>query len=232
MRFFTEEQKELLRSESLRVNILVTMYFDGDEIVQLCDHTEDLTDGANTWLGANMLLEATEIRAGAPMTAESVTITVDGNRLNALGLDDPDAILNLLFTVDFHQRRVDIDFAFSAIDSQHIDLIVPGYAGKINYARLVHEGIDLNDGGQTFAKLEIVLDSLAARYRRATHRTRSNEDQEEIAPGDKFYSFVTSAVLQESTLYWGKAAPNGTRPPIGSTGGGGRPGYDVYEQDS
>jgi hypothetical protein len=211
MRFLTEEQQMLLRQESLKANVLVTMWLDEGPF-RICDDTEDMTDGTDTWLGASVLLAAAEIKASSPMAAESVTLTLDGTQLLDAGITDPLEVLAAFMTVPYHQRRVDIAYAFSNIDSQDIELITPVYAGKINHARLVDDGADVDSGAPGHSRLEIVLDSLAGRYRRATYRTRSHDDQLDLTSGtDQFFSFTVSATQAERTLYWGKAGPGGER---------------------
>lgn len=86
-----------------------------------------------------------------------------------------------------------------------MNLIVPMAALKINNARLIDEDMSFESPDQpVVARLEIVMDSLAARYSRAPFRTRSHEDQLEIDPTDLFYSFTVDSQNTEKTLYWGK----------------------------
>lgn len=227
MRFLTTEQKELIRSSGFRANLLVTLRLD-EGWVRLCDSVDDITVDTTTWIGASVLLSSTEIRATSPLAAESVTVELDGNRLYEAGVSDPGFIMNSFLATNYTQRRVDMLYAISAMDSPTVSLLFRAYTGKINYARLVHSQVDEDTVEGAYAKLEIVMDSLAARYRRATHRTRSAEDQEEIYPGDKFYNMVTAAANSEQTLYWGKKAPNGTNTNI-VTGDGS--GLSKYLQD-
>jgi uncharacterized membrane protein YgcG len=118
------------------------------------------------------------------------------------------------------QRRVDLAFGFSYLDTAAIQLIVPTAAMKINTVRLIDEKGDLfNADRQIEAKLEIVLDSLAARYTRVSYRTRSHADQQEIDPTDMFFSFTADAANTERVLFWGKKSLAGSS--FGGTGGGG-----------
>lgn len=207
MRFLTTDQKELLRLSGLRANLLATIYFD-EGTMFFCDDVEDLKDGDDTYIGANALLSATDIRAGAPLSAEGVTITIDGTRAFEAGITDPAFVFKAFLDSTFHQRRFDLAWAFSAMDQQEIGLIVPAYAGKINNARLVDDGNELGSMEPTFSRLEITLDALASRYKRRSFRTRSNEDQLQLTNNtDKFFSYVAGIVGTEESLYWGRAAP-------------------------
>jgi hypothetical protein len=136
---------------------------------------------------------------------------VDGNKFTQAGVDDPGAILRQMLDELMQQRRVDIAFGFAYTYSQEINLVIPVFAGKINNVRMVDEDLSIEpDGGPIQAKIEIVLDSLASRYQKATFRTRSDADQREIDPNDSFFSFTSDALNTDRSIYWGKAAPIGT----------------------
>lgn len=207
MRFLTEDQKLMLRSDRLHANVLVTFFLDEGSFF-FCDDVDDLTDGADTWIGASALVNSSEIKASSSLAAEGVTLLVDGTRMSDAGVTDPAAVLRSLFTSKFHQRRVDIDFGFRYADSETIQLIIPMYAGKINYARLVDSAGGFATEPSAESKLEIQLDSLAMRYKRVSYRTRSHEDHMQLTEGaDQFFSYVAGSKAIENTLYWGKAAP-------------------------
>jgi hypothetical protein len=180
---------------------------------RFCDEMSgfDLKDGTNTWVGANAFAEASEIRMTSEMQAEQVTLLLDGNRLSQAGVADPARVLSDILGYIYQQRRVDYAFAFRYSYSNQINMIVPAYAGKINSARLIDREMDFPGEGRTrtVTYLEIVLDSLAARYNRATFRLRAHNDQLEIDPTDMFYSFTVDVTMNERTLYWGKKSPFG-----------------------
>lgn len=225
-RALTTEQKQLLRSPDLHVNALITCFLD-EGTYRFCDDIGgfDLFDGTYTYLGANTLTEASEIRAGADLAAEQVTLTLDGNRMAQAGIADPGRVLRDILGYVYQQRRIDYAFGFRYSYSRDINLVIPAYAGKINSARLIDEGIDFSTGDDNEArcvtKLEIVLDSLAARYRRASNRVRSHEDQLEIDPTDNFYSFTKDVAMNERVIYWGKDAPYRSYGGSYGAGGGG-----------
>lgn len=207
MRLLTTDQLNMLKASGIRATLLATLFMD-EGTYRFCDDSQDKTDGVYTWIGANVLFTATDIRAGSPLTAEQVTITLDGTRLFNAGVSDPGYVLNALFSTDFHQRRIDLAYGFSPLDEEQLSLVVNVYAGKINNARVVDDGEDsLTTGSPAFSKLEITLDSWAARLKRKSFRTRSNDDQLQLAAGDKFFSYVAGAVGTEETLYWGKETP-------------------------
>lgn len=217
MRAFTAAQKALLRSEHIKGNLLATFYLD-EGVFRFCDDHVDLSDGTYTYIGASALSDAAEVRSGTDLAAESTTLVVDGNRMAQAGIPDPAHVLRDIMAYLFQQRRVDYALGLSYPTSQEVSLVIPLYAGKINSIRLVDPEIDAEADEPVFGRLEIVLDSLAARYSRATWRTRSQEDQHEIDPTDDFFSYTVDAVNSERQLYWGKATPRTGA--VGGNGGG------------
>jgi hypothetical protein len=220
VRILTSGQRALLRLPTLKVRVLSTWYLD-EGTYRFCDDVMDLTDGVNTFIGANALVPSIEIKSGTDLAAEPITLTIDGNRMVQAGIKDPAYVLRDMLTYLLHQRRVDFEFGFMAPTSETIQLRVPVAATKINNPRLVDPQIEPGSPDPIQPQLIVTLDSLAARYNRATWRTRSHNDQQEIDPTDMFFSFVADAVAKERTLYWGRAASSTS---FGSGSGGGTPG--------
>jgi hypothetical protein len=215
-RALTTEQKNLLRSSELAVHTLATFFLDSGTY-RFCDDVHDLSDGTNTYIGASALAGGVEVRAARPLASEPLTLIIDGNRMSQFGISDPAAVLRDMLDELIHQRRVNLALGFHYNYNQDINLVIPIYAGKINYAKLIDAELSLTEDKPVEAKLEIVIDSLAMRYTRATFRTRSHNDQLEIDTTDNFYSFVADAAQNEKRLYWGKDAPYGSS---SSYGGG------------
>lgn len=210
MRSLTSQQKTMLRGE-MTARLLVTFYLDSGTY-SFCDDTVNVTDGVTTYIGASALTSSIEITSGDELAAEPVTLICDGNRMTQFGIQDPARVLRDMMTELAQQRRVDWYLGLSYIDSEQVNLKIPIYAGKINSYRLIDDQVSLDSKEEVGAQLEIVIDALAARYGRATNRTRSHEDQQEISPGDMFYSFTVDAMENEKMLYWGQKNPNGTTP--------------------
>lgn len=209
-RTFTEAQKELLRSSALQARLMTTWWLD-DATYRFSDDVYDFTYGGNTWIGANALASATDIKANqSGWAAESVTLTVDGTRLYQAGFTDPAGLFRTIIDLPLTNRRVDIELGLMAIGEVNPTLVIPLYAGKINYPRIVDPPKNFERPGEaTHSKMEFVLDSLAMRYQWVVGRTRSHEDQLEIDPTDQFFSFVHDNIRNEQTLYWGKKDPDG-----------------------
>lgn len=223
-RAFSGPEKALLRSPDLQVNVLATFFLDAGTY-RFCDEQSglDLSDGVNTYIGASAFAEATEIRATAALQAESITLLLDGNRMTQAGVADPARVLADIMGYMHQQRRVDYAFGFRYSYSSTINLTVPAYAGKINTCRLMDREMSYpqDENFRTATYLEIVLDSLAARYNRATFRLRAHEDQKELDPTDNFYSHTVDVAMNERTLYWGKKSPFGGTGLVSNVGTGG-----------
>ncbi len=223
-RTLTTDQRNLLKSPDLKIRVLGTFHLDGDT-VRICDDVEDITYAGNTYIGASALAEAVDIRSGADFAAEPITLILDGARMTQYGISDPLKVFSEMLSSLYSQRRVDWWLGFSASTERNINFALPGFAGKINSARLLEDEMDFAEQEQEplASKLEIVIDSLATRYSRATYRTRSHEDQLEIDPTDMFFSFVSDVVANEQTIYWGKKAP---RQKNAASGGGSGSSYN------
>lgn len=202
-RNLTIDQRQLLRSHTMAVNVLATFYLD-EGTYRFCDDTVDLEYDSNIYLGANGLSSATDIRSGSDFAAEPVTLILDGNRMAQAGIEDPARVLRDIMGYLTAQRRVDLQIAFRYSYERIPGLVINAFVGKINAPKLIDGQIDIESDEPALAKLEIVLDSLAMRYGRATNRTRSHEDQLQIDPTDNFFSFTVDAVNRDRTLPWGK----------------------------
>jgi hypothetical protein len=220
-RNFSSDQQALLRSDALSIRLLTTWTMDGGTYYY-CDDVRDLTYGGNTYIGANALASATDIKSAAnSFAAESVTITIDGTRLFEAGVTDPGIFFQSILSLPLANRRVDIALGIMGPADENPVLVIPMYAGKINNAKIIDPARNIADvGNPQQSKLEIVLDSLAARYKWIVGRTRTHEDQLEIDPTDQFFAFVHANLQNESTLYWGKKAPIPVVTGIGGAVGG------------
>lgn len=212
-RAFTPHQRQVLRSGAFKLRILLTFWLD-DGPTRFCDDVEDLYYENEKYLGASGFLSCTDIKSGSGLVSEPVSIILDGTRLNATGVVDPAELFRDILKLKLHQRRVDIYMGISPVTDPNIMFKKPVYAGKINNARVVDSKLNLESvtssrGDASPGNLEIVLDSLAARYNRVTGRTRSHADQQSIDPTDMFYSFVQGLVQTQQNIYWGKADASG-----------------------
>jgi len=212
-RSFTTGALQLISGSALMARWLVTFTMDGPSIYRFCDDWQDLSDGTNTYIGASALASAANIISSGPFAAESVQLVIDGVRLQQSGFTDPASFFRTILAQNLPQRRVDISMGFAAVGSTSISLVVPVYAGKINFVRIEEDQVELssaNDSGgvQSPTKLIIQLDSLAMRYQWVNNRVRSHQDQLEIDSSDYFFQFVADTIAQDRNLYWGKASPN------------------------
>lgn len=205
----TTEQRALLNSDNIKARVLSTWYMDHGTY-RYCDDHEDITLGADTWIGASALAACSEIKSGTNMAAEPVTLTLDGTRMYQAGFGDPAAFFRLILELPLPNRRVDIDLALGYADQGGYLFKLPMFAGKINGVKLEDPQANMETGEPQQSKLTIQLDALSIRYGWTTHRVRAHMDQQEIDPDDMFFSFVHENQRNETTLYWGKKAPTRT----------------------
>ena len=202
----TTDQRNLLRASNIRVRLLSTWYMD-EGTFRFCEDINDITIGAETWVGANALASVADIKSGnSGMAAEPVKIVIDGVRMSQAGFTDPAEFFRTILEVPLSNRLVDLDLAVGYHDSETYILKLPLFAGKINNAKITEPSVNLADGKPAEPSLEILLDSLAMRYSWVTGRTRSHQDQLDIDPTDMFFSFVHNNIRNEQLLYWGKRA--------------------------
>lgn len=209
MKAMSDIQLALLKSGNFKARLLSDWYLN-EGTFRFCDDVEDLTDGTNTWIGANALAAATDVKSGSGsggFAAESITLTLDGTRMSEAGFSDPASIFQEILTYKLHQKRMNLWIGVCDPTATQISLAIPIYAGKINNVRVVDsKSQSPYDSGQAVSaspsNLIFTIDSLAARYRRVTGRTRSHADQQEIDASDLFFQFTVS--MANATLYWGK----------------------------
>lgn len=220
MRTFTAPQTALLQAPALNANMLATFFLDSGTYY-FCDDVINLSDGTNTYIGANALTDSVEITSGSGLSAESITMTLDGARMTQYGIADPASVLSSILGTLYTQRRVNINLGLRYPQDQLVDIVIPLYSGLINYARLIDKETTYDASAEVSAQLEIVIDSIAVRYSRTSNRVRSDSDQREVNSADGFYSFTSDAVQNEQTLYWGMATPY-VATPSANQGLGGR----------
>lgn len=195
--------------------MLMTFFMD-DDTYYYCDDVQDVTDGVTTWLAASALADCSDIKSGSGLSSEPLTITIDGTRVfqASAGFIDPNELFRNILTLKLHNRRFQLDYGISALenDSGEVTLVLPGYSGLINNAKITMPSMDFGELVETDQRpepvLEITIDSITARYSWLTGRTRSDADQQEISTGDTFFKFVNATVQNERKLYWGKKQPN------------------------
>lgn len=205
----TPGQRALMNSDNIKARVLTTWYMDHGTY-RYCDDHSDITLGANTWIGASALAACSEIKSGQNMSAEPVTITIDGTRMYQAGFGDPAAFFRLILELPLPNRRVKVELALGYADQEGWVFALPMFSGKINNVKLEDPQAKPEETAPQQSKLIITLDALSIRYGWATYRVRTHQDQLDIDPTDMFFSFVHENQRNESTLYWGKKAPTGS----------------------
>ena len=208
-RNFTQQQIDLLKG-NVDVRTLVTFFFDSGTLY-FAEDIKDVIWNGNSYVGAYGVADVEALDSGKDMVSEGIKIIVDGSRMTKAGIEDPGAIFSSVLDEPYMHRRVVIDFAFLPTNSNLVSFVVQAYVGRI-----VDMRVERPFSGD--ANLVISLESVESRYADILNRVRSDEDQQAIFPGDKFFSFTTEVLLNEGKLFWGKKGPKNHVG--GSTGGG------------
>jgi uncharacterized membrane protein YgcG len=137
MRLLTSDMRALLRSPAIRMRLLMTFFLD-EGTYRFCDDIVDVTDGTNLWIGAGALGGQIEMRSGRDLSAEPITLTLDGNHLTQAGVQDPAKVLRDMMNYLYMQRRVDLAFGFSYLDTT--DMFFSFTADAANTERVLFWG--------------------------------------------------------------------------------------------
>ncbi|MBI1188325.1 MAG: DUF2163 domain-containing protein [Alphaproteobacteria bacterium] len=212
----TPDQRAALRGHALGIRALADVYLDSGRY-SFWDGDAHLNLNGALYLAAGAFAGATHISYGADLGAEGLELTLDGTRLAALSPDplDPAQILATIEEETYQQRRVEVRFAFFSMETHALLFTLRRFAGVIDQ---IEQRTELSDDGAR-RLLIVKCESVARRYGRRLGRTRSNEDQQAIFPGDEFFKYVVPAVTTQGSLYWGKNPP-----PVRSGRPGGAPG--------
>lgn len=201
-----DAQRESLRRQRLAIRTFVDFHLDSGRY-SFWDGPEGHVEfDGGTYYNASDFGEIGSISMGTDLGAEGLELKLNGTKLqqNIEGLD-PATLFGTLEDETYQMRRVDIRFGFFDCDSGELIFLMRRFAGVIDQARQVEE-IDAASGtAQSF--LIIALESLARRYGVRVGRTRSNDDQQEIWPGDTFFKFTASSVAKGNSIPWGRAGP-------------------------
>jgi hypothetical protein len=185
------------------IRVLVDLYLGSGRYSFWDGHQHASLDG-QTYLAAGAFSTISGISFGQDLGADGVEITFDASRLLAASTEpfDPAALLATVHDEAYHQKRVDIRFAFFDAETGALVLTVRRFGGIIDQIEI--RETPGGDEGPGSAAMIIRCESVARRYGRREGRTRSHEDQTEIWPGDDFFKFTQSTVASERRLIWGR----------------------------
>lgn len=211
----TDEERATLASGALAIRTLVDFHFDSGR-VSFWDGDAPYTIGGQEYLPIGDYGEIGEISMGADLGAEGVELKLNGTKLieDSPDLTDPGALFGEIEDETYQMRRVDIRFAFFSTTTGALVFSVKRYAGLIDQIRQVEELSDAMDRAEEW--LIVALESVARRYGQRNGRTRSNEDQQAIFPGDEFFLFTSPSVARQGSLTWGRASSSGVNSTVGA----------------
>lgn len=211
----TDAQREKLRGP-IAVRTLIDFYLDSGRY-SFWDGDGHWNYDGTRYLAAGAFASISPISLGKDLGAEGLEAVLDGTRmLEGAELDPNDvaAVLGSIEAEQYHLRRTTVRWAFFSVDAGEygeLVLVLSRHRGLIDQMRQEERKAD--DGYSSFQALVAAIESVARLYGKRGGRLRTNEDQQEIWPGDTFFKFTPSSVEQQGTLSWGhkKGQPDGGR---------------------
>ncbi|MGL5116504.1 MAG: hypothetical protein ACRC7C_14390 [Beijerinckiaceae bacterium] len=212
----TGAQRALLRGPAIAIRVLVDLYL-GSGRYSFWDGAEHMTLSGQMYLAAGAFSSVSSISFGQDLGADGIEIVFDATRLLEGSPEpfDPAALLATIHDETYHQKRVDIRFAFFDPETGEQALTVRRFGGVIDQIEI--RDAPPGEDGPGGALMVIRCESIARRYGRREGRTRSHEDQTEIWGADDFFKFTSSTIASERNIVWGRK-PAGAG---GALGGGG-----------
>lgn len=204
----TADQRAALRSGAIAIRVLVDLYL-GSGRYSFWDGVQHMTLDGQQYLAAGAFASISTISFGQDLGADGVEIVFDATRLLEASPEpfDPAALLATIHDEAYHQRRIDIRFAFFNAETGEQVLTLRRFGGLIDQIEI--RDAPPSDDGPGGAHMVIRCESVARRYGRREGRVRSHEDQTEIWPGDDFFKFTQATITAERRIIWGRRPPGG-----------------------
>lgn len=215
----TDEQRALLRGPSLAICTLVDFYF-GSGRYSFWDGVQHMDFDGQRYLAAGAYASVSSISFGQDLGADGVEIVFDATRLLGASIEtfDPASMLATIHDEAYHQKRIEIRFAFLSAETGAVAMTLKRFAGVVDQIEIREVPPQGEEPGA--AQMVIRAESVARRYGRREGRTRSHEDQTAIWGTDDFFKFTTSTISQERNIMWGRK-PVGGGGAVGPGPGGG-----------
>lgn len=166
---------------------LVELVFDSAPL-RLWSGVGDFTWAGKTFLGAGTFGGISEIEETAKVAANGIELTLSGI---------PSSMISLAMAEHYRGRRAYVWLAFFSTAGVTATLIadpVPVFAGRMDTMRI-------SDSGQTSA-IALSCESRLIDLQRPRERRYTDEDQQELYPGDRGLEYV--AGLQDKSVFWGR----------------------------
>ena len=147
----------------------------------------DLTWNGATWVGTGTFMGISPIEETAEVRAAGVTLTLSGI---------PSSLIALALAEPYQGRPCAIHFG--ALDTNTYALI--GTPFQIFKGRM--DVMTIEEGPET-ATISVSAESRLVDLERARERRYDHQDQQLVAPGDRFFEYVPSIVNAE--IKWGQS---------------------------
>lgn len=189
-RNLTSPVSTALAAESVRLAYLVELAFDSGAVrLWTGAGNFDWTATGRTFTGAGTLLEVSAVEETQRVEANGIDITLSGIS---------STIVSYALTENYRNRRVRVWLAlFDPTSGALIADPVSIFAGRM-------DTMHLTDAGET-SQVRVTCESRLIDLQRPRERRFTDEDQQELFPGDLGLEYV--AGLQEREIAWGKEEP-------------------------
>lgn len=213
----TTDERDALRSNAIAIRTLIDFHFDAPTgRVSFWDGDEIMAFESTDYIPTSDFGHIGSINMGTDLGAEGLELKLNGTKLVEAVPDggDPGALFGTIEEETYQLRRVDIRFAFFSAETGALLFTKRRYGGLIDQIRQVEE--ISQDLERIEEWLVVALESVARRYGVRGGRTRSNEDQQAIHPGDTLFLYTSPSLARAGGLPWGRWG-EGQRPshPIG-----------------
>lgn len=199
----TADERAALEAEAVAIRTLVDFHLDTGRVSFWDGDSVRAFDGTD-YIPIGDYGEVGEISMGTDLGAEGIELKLNGTKLveDAPDASDPGALFGAIEDETYQLRRVDVRFAFFSAETGALIFVKKRYAGLIDQMRQVEEIASQTDAAEEW--LIVSLESVARRYGVRGGRTRSNEDQQAIFPGDTFFKYTSPSVAKQGSLIWGR----------------------------
>lgn len=185
-REITSAQSAAAAAASVRCELFCLLDFAGG-VVRLWTGQGETSWGGATWLGVGTF-------GGVSPVEETRSVQANGVQLSLSGI--PSELVALALTEHYRGRQASLWLAlYNTTTGAMLDTPLQIFSGII-------DTMELNDSGET-STIVLSVESRLIDLERTRERRYTDEDQQELYPGDLAFEFVES--LQNKDIRWGVA---------------------------
>lgn len=171
--------------------------------VRVCTHTQDISYGGNTFTGLGNVIGMEEIRETGQVEATGAVFHLQ---------NVPAAVLDKAIEAGYRRRRCSLYVGM-------LDLTTRALIADPVEFRYLMDVMTITEGADTFS-IKLKVESRLVDLQRPRELRQTNECQQSIFPGDRFFEFVPRLQNVELVVGGGGATQPPVGAPVGGSGGG------------